>query len=298
MRLVTRGDLDGLTCAVLITSCEDVEDIQLAHPQDITEKRLFISDADILANLPYQPGCGKWFDHHLLTDSNPKPPATFDGRYGLAPSAARMVYEYYQADHPQLERYAELLAETDRLDSANLKMDDVTDPKRYILLGYTLDPRTGLGAYQDYFQKLVGWLKELPIEEILAQPEVSERVRRIRENDAAFRAATLANSKLHGNVVFTDFRAVEPIPVGNRFLVYTLFPQANVSVRVHWGPSREHIACAVGHSIFNRTCPIAVGELMSRYGGGGHRGAGTCLLPAASAEAGIAEILAALRQAG
>lgn len=298
MRLVTRGDLDGLTCAVLITSCEEIEDIQLAHPQDITEKRLFISDDDIIANLPYQSGCGKWFDHHLLTDANERPPEAFEGRYGLAPSAARMVYEYYLGRCPDIQKYERLLAETDRLDSAQLALEDVTDPREYILLGYTLDPRTGLGAYEDYFRKLVGWLKTLPLDEILRQPDVQERILRIKANDQAFKDETLANSKLDGNVVFTDFRNVTPTPIGNRFLVYTLFPQANVSVRVHWGPSKEHVACALGHSIFNRTCHTAVGELLSRYGGGGHRGAGTCLLPAATADAQIAEIIGALKQNG
>jgi len=298
MRLVTRGDMDGLTCAVLITSCEEIEDIQLAHPQDITEKRLFISDDDIIANLPYQSGCGKWFDHHLLTDANARPPEQFDGRYGLAPSAARMVYEYYLGRCPDIQKYERLLAETDRLDSAQLALEDVLDPKDHILLGYTLDPRTGLGAFEDYFRKLVDWLKTLPIEEILAQPAVQERISKIRANDQAFREATLSNSRLDGNVVFTDFRNVSPIPVGNRFLVYTLFPQSNVSVRVHWGPSKEHVACALGHSIFNRTCRTAVGELLARYGGGGHRGAGTCLLPAATADAQVGEIIAELKKNG
>lgn len=298
MRLVTRGDLDGLTCAVLITTCEDIEEIQLAHPQDISERRLFITGDDILANLPYQGGCGKWFDHHLLTNANERPPENFEGRYGLAPSAARVVYEYYAAAHPEITKHELLLSETDRLDSAQLTLDDVVDPKDYILLGYTLDPRTGLGAYQDYFQMLVAAIKEKPIAEILRLPEVQERVKKIREHDARFRDITKQRSRLDDNVVFTDFRDLNPLPVGNRFLVYTLFPQSNVSVRVHWGPSKEHVACAVGHSIFNRTCRTAVGELMSNYGGGGHRGAGTCLLPARDADALIQEIIATLKQNG
>jgi len=298
MRLVTRGDLDGLTCAVLITSCETIGEILLVHPQDITGRRLAVTDEDILANLPYDHGCAKWFDHHLLTESNQKPPETFDGRYGLAPSAARMVYEYYQPKNPGLEKYERLLSETDRLDSAHLNLDDVLDPKDYILLGYTLDPRTGLGVFRDYFLKLVEELKKKPIGEILAQPDVQERVKRIREQDARFREVTVQRSRLDGNVVFTDFRDLSPMPVGNRFIVYTLFPQANVSLRVHWGPSREHVAAAVGHSIFNRTSRTNVGELMSRFGGGGHRGAGTCLLPAANADAQIAQMLAALKKDG
>src|SRR5262245_25828613 len=239
MRLVTRGDLDGLTCAVLISSCEPIEEILLVHPQDVTDRRLQIGRSDIMANLPYQSGCGKWFDHHLLTENNERPPENFDGRYALAPSAARVVYEYYLAANPGLQRFERLLAETDRLDSAQLNIDDVLDPKEYILLGYTLDPRTGLGAYQEYFKLLMEWLKQRPIDEIMASPEVQERAARIRAGDKGFREATLAHSRLDGNVVFTDFRGVEPTPVGNRFLVYTLFPQANVSLRVHWGPKRE-----------------------------------------------------------
>jgi hypothetical protein len=298
MRLVTRGDLDGLTCAVIITSCESIDEIELVHPQDITDRRLAITEDDILANLPYQTGCGKWFDHHLLTESNQRPPESFDGRYGLAPSAARVVYEYYLDGHPAIESYEQLLQETDRLDSAQLTLDDVLDPKGFILLGYTLDPRTGLGAFRDYFTKLLGWLKEKPVEEILKQPEVEERVRRIREQDQAFREVTLRRSRMDGNVVITDLRDEGSLPVGNRFLVYTLFPQANISVRLHWGPSRAHVAAAVGHSIFNRTSRTNVGELMAHYGGGGHKGAGTCLLPADQADALAAEMVESMKRDG
>jgi hypothetical protein len=298
MRLVTRGDLDGLACAVLITSCESIDEILLVHPQDITDKRTEVRASDILANLPYDSRCGKWFDHHLLTSNNERPPATFDGRYGLAPSAARMVFEYYLLAHPEIRTYERLLAETDRLDSASLNIDDVLDAKDFILLGYTLDPRTGLGAYHEYFKNLVEQLKTRPITEVLALPEVQERVRTIEAQDRRFREVTLSRSRLEGNVVFTDFREEDPPPVGNRFLIYTLFPQASVSLRVHWGPRREYVAAAVGHSIFNRTSRTNVGELMARYGGGGHRGAGTCLLPKDRAEALIAEIIATMRKDG
>jgi hypothetical protein len=295
MRLVTRGDLDGLTCAVLITSCEDVDETVLVHPQDITDKRVAITSDDILANLPYHPNVGKWFDHHLLTDSNEKPPAQFDGAYGLAPSAARVVYNYYADKHPELKKYDRLLSETDRLDAAQLELSDVTDPRDYILLGYTLDPRTGLGAFQSYFAQLVDALKTMPIQEVMQIAEVQRRIQKIKEQDHQFREATQKHSRIDGNVIFTDFREVTPMPVGNRFIVYTLFPEGNVSLRTHWGPSRQHVAAAVGHSIFNRTCKVNVGELMSRYGGGGHKGAGTCLLPAATAEQNIAEIITALK---
>jgi hypothetical protein len=298
MRLVTRADLDGLACAVLMTASEKIDEILLVHPQDITDKKIPINLNDILANLPYHPSCGKWFDHHLLTESNERPPEKFEGRYGLAPSAARVVFEYYIEKNPFLRKYEHFIAETDRLDSAQLNIEDVLEPKDYILLGYTLDPRTGLGAYQDYFKKLVEWLHSKPIEEIMEIPEVKARVDRIREQDKAFREATLAHSRLDANVLITDFRGLSQLPVGNRFLVYTLFPQANISMRVHWGPSHEHVSVAVGHSIFNRTSRTTVGNLMSRYGGGGHKGAGHCLLPAASAEAKIAEMIATMKKDG
>jgi hypothetical protein len=298
MRLLTRGDLDGLTSAVIITSCETIEEVVLIHPQDITDKKFEVTGRDILANLPYHPQCGKWFDHHLLTQSNERPPAGFEGRYGLAPSAARVVFEYYVGAHPEISRFETLLLETDRLDSAQLNIDDVLDPRDYILVGYTLDPRTGLGAYQDYFMKLLGWLKDKPIADILKEPEVAERVERLRDQDRQFREATVAHSRRDGNVVITDFRGLRPLPVGNRFIVYTLFPQANISLRLHAGPTSEVVAAAVGHSIFNRTSRTNVGELMSRYGGGGHKGAGTCLLPSAHVDSLVAEMVGLMKKDG
>lgn len=301
MRLVTRGDLDGLTSAVIVTMKEQVDDILLVHPQDITDKRVEIRGDDILTNLPYDPRCGMWFDHHLLTDSNEKPPAEFKGKYGLAPSAARLVYDYYlerDPDDAALRALEPLVAETDRLDAAQLTPDDVEDPRDYILLGYTIDSRTGLGSFEDYFRKLVEWLKTKSIQEVLAMPEVKERVDRLRADQAEFKRLLSRNSFQLNNVVVTDLREIERLPAGNRFLVYTLFPDANVSLRVHWGPRHGSVVAAVGHSIFNRTCNTSVGELMSRYGGGGHRGAGTCVLPIDLAADAIDEILFELQANG
>ncbi len=298
MRLITRADMDGLTSAVLITSCEDISEIKLAHPQDITDRRLTVSSEDIIANLPYAPGCGKWFDHHTLTASNALPPDNVDGKYGIAPSAAHLVYQYYLPAHPELVRYKQLVGETDRFDAAQLREDDVLDPQRYVLLAFTLDPRSGLGAFEDYFLLLLRELKERPIEELLEIPEVKARSLRMREQDGRFRELLVEHSHLDGNVVLTDFRAVDAPPVGNRFIVYVLFPAANISLRAQWGPRRERVALTVGHSIFNRTCHTHVGFLMSRYHGGGHRTAGSCLLPVDKADAQIAEIVAAIKQDG
>ena len=294
MRLITRGDLDGLACAVLVTSYETISEILLLHPQDVTDRKFEVTGEDIVANLPYHPACALWFDHHLLTSSNRRPEGEFRGRYAQAPSAAQLIWEHYGKD----PRFSDLIEETNRLDSAQLTEDDVVRPEGYILLGYTIDSRTGLGAFEVYFRQCVEWVKTLPIEDVLRKPMVAERVQRMREEDRNFRRALRDNSRLDGNVVFTDFRGEVLLPIGNRFLVYTLFPEANVSLRAHWGPDREFVVVAVAHSIFDRTCQTKVGELLARYGGGGHGGAGSAPIPTAEAEEKIAEILDALKAAG
>ena len=296
MRLVTRPDLDGLTCAVLLSRCERIDSIALVHPQEITDRRVGVGPDDVLANLPYHPACGMWFDNHLLTDPKSIPPTGFKGRYGKAPSAARLVYEHYLASQPDLARYAALVSETDRLDSAELTLQDVTDPSGYVLVGLTLDPRTGLGNPREYFDLLLPAVRDRTVEEVVALPEVQRRAARLREQDHAFREAALAHSRSSGSVVLTDFRPLDPIPVGNRFLIFTLFPDVNVAVRVEWDPSREKVAVSAGRSIFNRTSRANLGVLMSLYGGGGHAGAGACLLPPATADAQIAEIVSTLER--
>ncbi len=298
MRLVTRPDLDGLTCAVLLSRCERIDAIALVHPQDVADRRTPIGPDDVLANLPYHPSCGMWFDNHLLTDSRSVPPAGFKGRYAQAPSAARVVYEHFLPTHPELDCYENLLAETDRLDSARLTLDDVLAPGGYVLLGFTLDARTGLGSLHDYFLRLLPALRDLSLSEVLALPEVRERVARMREADRAFRQTALAHSRLDGNVVVTDLRSAGQLPIGNRFLIYTLFPRANVSLRVQRGSSPGTVSVSAGRSIFDRNCRSNLGVLLSLYGGGGHPGAAACVLPEGGADAAIAEILAALKRNG
>jgi hypothetical protein len=298
MRLVTRPDLDGLTCGVLLSECETLDAVELVHPQDVSDRRIAIGPADIIANLPYHPSCGMWFDNHLLTDPKAMPPTGFKGRYGKAPSAARLVYEHYLPTHAALARHQTLVAETDRLDSAQLTLEDVVSPSGYVLLGLTLDSRTGLGSLRGYFDELLPAVRERPIGAVLALASVRQRVARMREQDQAFRDAARARSRLDGNVVVTDFRGLDPIPVGNRFLIFTLFPEASAAVRVQWGPERERIAVSAGRSILNRSSRANIGVLMSLHGGGGHAGAGACLLAPASADARIAEIVGALKRNG
>jgi hypothetical protein len=298
MRLVTRGDLDGLTCALLIRECERIDAIELVHPQEMTDRRFPVSANDIIANLPYHPSCGKWFDNHLLTDAGLMPKKGFAGKYGNAPSAARMVYEYYLPRFPQLRSREPFLREVDRFDSGQLTREDVLHPAGIVLLGYTLDPRTGLGAFKEYFTLLLQALTTQTVEEVLALPEPQARIKRMREQDQAFREVTLAHSRAEGNVVITDFRSLREPPVGNRFLIYTLFPEANISLRLAWGPRKEKVAVNMGWSIFNRTCKTNVGVLMSLYGGGGHKGAGSCMLPPETADAQVRQMVETLRANG
>lgn len=296
MRLVTRGDLDGLTSAVLICEMEEIDSVELVHPQDITDNRFEITENDVMANLPYHPKCAKWFDHHQLTTSNATPPEYYNGKHAIEPSVARVIYDYYSSD--KLKKYAELVEATDRFDAAHLSMKDVTDPEGVILLGFTIDSRTGIGTFKDYFKKLTDWLRTIPVDQVLLQPEVAERIKIMRENNAAFLKLLKKHSRLDGTVVITDFRSLKKQPIGNRFLIYTLFPEATVSVRLQWGPNREFVGASIGHNIFNRTSNANCGEICSQFGGGGHIGAGAVPLKIKDAEKQIIEIAQLLKEAG
>ncbi len=296
MRLVTRGDLDGVSSAVLLTTVEPVDAIELIHPQDITDGRFEVLPDDIMANLPYHPAAALWFDHHELTGRNRRPPEKFRGRHRLAPSAARVIYEHYSS--PLLLPFAGLVDETDRFDSAHLSREEVLNPQGAVLLGFTVDSRTGLGQFKEYFLHLVDWLKRLSIPDVLRQGEVQRRVAFMRENDLHSLQALREHSRREGNVVVTDLRSLDQPPVGNRFLVYTLFPDTNVSLRLQWGPGRTTVAATIGHNIFNRTSRSDCGLICGDFGGGGHRGAAACLLDAATADEQAARIIARLRQDG
>ncbi|TAL22958.1 MAG: exopolyphosphatase [Nitrospirae bacterium] len=296
MRLVTRGDLDGVTSAVLLTTMEKIYSIELVHPQDITDKKFEITKNDIMSNLPYHPGCAMWFDHHELTESNEKPPKDFKGRHAIAPSVSRVIYDYYSSD--KLSKYEYLVAETDRLDSAQINVEEVLNPSGVILLGFTIDSRSGIGRFNKYFVELVNWLKTMPVEKVLHQPEVMERVKVLRENNKAFLDILKETSRQDGNVLITDLRKVKKVPAGNRFLIYTLFPKTNVSIRIQWGPGTKFVAVTLGHNIFNRTSRADCGRICSDYGGGGHRGAAACPLKPEKANQQIAEIIERLKKEG
>jgi hypothetical protein len=238
MRLVTRGDLDGLTAAILISEMEQVDEILLVHPQDITDKKIEITANDILANLPYDPRVGLWFDHHAHTVM---PEGDFKGAYAVEPSVARVVYNYYAS--PKLARFEHLVKETDRFDSADLNIEDVSNPQGVILLGFLVDPRTGLkGDFRATFNSLVERLRSKPLRDVLDDPDMKEQTDLFRKDEARFREFLLAHSKVHNKVIVTDFRDLDNPPVGNRFLVYSVFPECNVSIRIQWGPGKKLIA--------------------------------------------------------
>jgi oligoribonuclease NrnB/cAMP/cGMP phosphodiesterase (DHH superfamily) len=295
MRLVTRADLDGLTSAILLQEVEAIDQVDFAHPKDVQDGKVELSENDILANLPYDDRVALWFDHHLSqVDEGTR--ADIKGAFGLAPSAARVIAEYYKS--PKFDRYAELLEATDRLDSANLTHDDIVDPQGWILIGYTIDPRTGLGAFKDYFRHVMELAKTKTASDILADPRVKEHVDKMRAENEAFKAHLLEASKRDGNVVITDVRGLKNLPSGNRFLIYDLFPETDVSVRIADGHDGSYCSIQVGHSILNRTCRTNVGDLMSRYGGGGHAGAGTCQPKTLETKRVLREIVAQLKNNG
>jgi len=308
MRLITRSDFDGLVCAVLLKEVTDIDSIEFVHLIDVQEGKIAAGANDILTNLPYVPGVGLWFDHHSSEQvRNDMDGVSFAGRFEVAPSAARVVYNLYKdkGDGAKLSKYDALLESVDKSDSATLSHDDVVKPSGWILLSYVMDPRTGLAYYRNYrisnrdlMMKMVEWIPTKSVAEILDQPDVKERVERYFEGQEAFKKVTQKHSRVDGNVIVTDLRGLEEMPTGNRFLVYTMFPEQNIQVRIFDGKRGEFVVCALGHSIFNRTSNTDVGKLMDRYGGGGHRGAGTCQLPVAEADSKIREIIEKCKRDG
>jgi hypothetical protein len=305
MRLITRSDFDGLVCAVLLREVEQVDSVEFVHPKDVQDGKIAVGRDDILTNLPYQSGVGLWFDHHSSEIVRNQDTAAYRGRFEIAPSAARVVFNHYGPG--KLGRFEKLLESVDKSDSAQLTIDEVQHPQGWILLSYVMDPRTGLAYHRDYrisnrelMTKMIDLISQHPDEPdtVLADPDVKERTDRYREQQKQFEAVMREHSRLEGNVIITDLRNAGDPPSGNRFLIYTMFPEANIQVRVFDGRRGEFVVCAVGHSIFNRTSKTDVGRLMDRYSGGGHRGAGTCQLPLAVADAKLREIIEQIKRDG
>lgn len=291
MQLLTRSDFDGLICATLLKHIGMIDSYRFVHPKDVQDGKYAVTMDDVLANVPFVPGCGLWFDHHASEQERIGSDVPFAGRYAEAPSCARVIWDYYGGHAAFPAAFDEMMEAVDRCDSGQLSHDDIERPSGWVLLSFVMDPRTGLGRYRDYRisnyqlnEALVDYCGAMPIDEILALPDVRERVTRYWEQDALFRAMIRATARQHGNVVVVDLRRQEEIFTGNRFTVYTIFPTANVSLLVTMGFRGQNTVITCGHSITNRTCVTNVGSLMLQHGGGGHRAVGTCQVSHADAD--------------
>lgn len=282
MRLVTRSDFDGLICAVLLKQVETIDSIQFVHPKDLQDGKFEVLADDVLTNVPYVPGCGLWFDHHATEIDRVVGKVDFRGDCRLAPSAARVVYDYYGGE-VRFPGIGEMMEAVDKADSAQFTRDEILNPSGWPLLSFVMDARTGLGRFRDYrisnyqlMYDLIDACTHFTIEEILQIPDVQERTVRYFEQDVLFREMLAEHSWTEGEVVVTDLRSVDTIFAGNRFLVYALHPEQNVSIWIVNGFKGQNCVFACGHSILNKTSGVNVGALMREYGGGGHTAAGTC----------------------
>lgn len=302
MRLVTRSDFDGLVCGVLLKSIGLVDSFAFVHPRDLQAGLVAVSENDVLANVAYAPGCGMWFDHHS-SELDRVGDIAVEGLAKVAPSCARVIWEYYGGNAKFPEHLNALLDAVDKVDSGMLSADEVKKPSGWVLLGFMMDPRTGLQTQDsfavssyDLMLRLMDACAAMPVEEILSMPGVAERVNWYFAQEEQFCAMLEKRVAEHGNVLVVDLREQDPVYTGNRFTLYALFPESNVSIQVMWGFKKKQVVFAVGHSILNRTCKADIGNLMLRYGGGGHVRVGTCQVPADKAGETLAELLIALKE--
>ncbi|MBQ0027729.1 MAG: exopolyphosphatase [Lachnospiraceae bacterium] len=298
MRLVTRSDFDGLACGALLREAGIVDHWKFAHPKDLQDGLVEITSDDCLANVPFVEGCGMWFDHHSSEDERVQAEGKYIGKSdSSAPSCARVIYEYYGGKE-KFPQFDDLMVAVDKVDSGNLTIDEIQNPKGWILVGFLMDPRTGLGRFRNFtisnyqlMEKLLVACAEMTTEEILALPDVVERIELYNEQTAKFKEMVTANTRVEGKLIITDLRKEEVIYTGNRFLIYSMFPEQNVSVWITSGKGGEGAACAIGYSIINKTATLDVGKHCLKYGGGGHHKVGTCQFQTADDEPRMQEML-------
>ena len=297
MRLVTRSDFDGLASGALLLALGIIDDWQFVHPKDLQDGKFLVTQDDILANVPYVPGCGMWFDHHASEFSRVGRDKLVAGDCRPALSAARVIYEYYDGAE-KLPHFAGMIDRVDSVDSGQLSREDIMHPKGWVLLGFLMDPRTGLGRFRNFrisnyelMLQLLHACATKDIDEILAMPDVHERVALYHEQAELFKQMIWSHTRIEGNVIITDLRGVDPIHAGNRFLVYSLYPEQNVSLWIVDGRGKQNCPIAVGYSILNRSCVSDIGSMMLRFGGGGHKQVGTCQVPYAEADHVIRDIV-------
>jgi len=306
MRLVTRSDFDGLGCAAILKEIGmiNIEDIKFVHPKDIQDGLVEIDSNDILANIPYVKGCGVWFDHHS-SEKERKEYGEFEGKCdSSAPSAARVIYEFYGGlEKIKNSHVDDLVKAVDKADSAQFTKEEILSPEGYVLLSFIMDPRTGLGRYKDYrisnyalMMDMIEYVRTKTANEILEIEDIKERTTRYFEQDARFRGMLKESSIVDGNAVILDLREKDEIFTGNRFMLYSLFPDQNVSVQIMWGFKKQNIVLTVGYSIINKSATMDVGSLMLSYGGGGHYKVGTCQVPVDKADDILKDIVSKLNK--
>ncbi len=302
-RLVTRSDMDGLVCAVLLKHLDLVDKIDFVHPKDMQDGKITIGSNDITTNLPYVEGVHLAFDHHL-SESKRNEKADNHIIIPEAPSAARVVYDYYGADKfPSF--YDDMMEAVDKADSACFTKDDVLNPKGWAFLSFLMDARTGLGRFREFkisnyqlMMDLIDYCKNHDIDEIMELPDVRERIILYRSYEEQFKEQILRCAKVYGNLVVLDLREESIIYPGNRFMIYALFPQCNISIHVIWGFKKQNTVFATGKSIFDKSSKTVVGDLMLQYGGGGHEAAGTCQIENDKADTILQELITQINQDG
>ena len=287
MRIITRADFDGVVCAALLYEAENItEPVKWVEPNDMQRGLVDVRAGDIIANLPYDDRCTLWFDHHHTNRID----TPFEGAFKIAPSAARVIFDYYRNSFRQ--DYTELIKQTDKIDAADLSMDEVLYPERYgvVLLSMTVLGRDG--HEEGYWNRLVHLLRNSDIDEILENPEVKAHCDAAKEKNKLYKDLLWQNTRVEEHISITDFRGFDKAPSGNRFLVYSMFPQTVVSVTIRYDDKdKKRLAVSVGHSIFNRSCNVNVGRMLTTFGGGGHRAAASCRFDAQKAEDYIPKII-------
>jgi len=303
-RLVTRSDFDGLVCAVLLRHLDLIDDIKFVHPKDMQDGRVEIGPGDITTNLPYVEGVHLAFDHHLSEtirvgqhDNHIIDPE--------APSAARVVYGYYGGTERFPAAWTEMMLAVDQADSAHYRLSDILNPDGWTLLNYVMDARTGLGRFRDFrisnyqlMMNLIDYCRTHTIDDILSLPDVKERTDLYFSHQEKFKEQIRRCARVYRNLVVLDLRGEEVIFAGNRFMIYALFPDTNISIHVLWGLKQQNTVFAIGKSILKRDARTNIGELCLRHAGGGHTNAGTCQVENALAEKVLAELITRITSDG
>lgn len=304
-RLVTRSDFDGLVCAVLLKQLDLIDDIKFVHPKDMQDGIIEITSNDIVTNLPYVQDAYLVFDHHLsetIRNQGERDNHIIDPD---APSAARVVWEHYGGEQTFPSEWLDMMEAVDKGDSAQFNRDEVLDSTGWNLLNFLMDARTGLGRFREFrisnynlMMDLIEYCKNHSIEEILALPDVKERIELYREHENLFKEQIQRCATVHDNLVFLDLTGEDVIYAGNRFVIYALYPNCNISIHKMWGFQKQNTVFATGKSIFDRSSKTNVGELMLKYGGGGHKAAGTCQIENDKADQVQQELIAAITADG